>query len=69
MKLNVATCQFPVDGDMERNCGYVSRQMTVAKKRGADVVHFSESCLSGYPGLEFPSFQRFDWKLLECCTR
>ena len=69
MKLNVATCQFPVDGDVERNCGYVLRQMTAAKKRRADVVHFSESCLSGYPGVEFPSFQGFDWKLLDHCTR
>ena len=28
MKLKVATCQFPVDGDVECNCDFVLRQMT-----------------------------------------
>ena len=69
MKLKIATCQFPVDADVERNCGFVLRQMTAAKERGADVVHFCETSLSGYAGIEFPSFAGFDWKLLESCTR
>ena len=56
MKLKIATCQFPVDRDVERNCGFVLQQMASAKKRGADVVHFCETCLSGYAGIEFPSF-------------
>lgn len=69
MKLKVATCQFPVDGDVERNCDFVLRQMTAASQRGAAVVHFSETCLFGYPGSEFSSFKEFDWKLLDHCTR
>jgi len=68
MKINVATCQFPVDRDIRRNAGYVLRQMKAARDRGADVAHFCEVCLSGYAGVEFKSYENFDWELLESCT-
>ncbi len=68
MKLTVATCQFPIDRDINRNLGYVLRQMKQAKARRADVVHFSELCLSGYAGSEFPSYKGFDWDLLHDAT-
>jgi len=68
MKLTVATCQFPVDHDIRRNLGYVLRQMKAAKRRGADVAHFSETCLSGYAGSEFRSFKGFNWDLLVAST-
>ncbi len=64
MKLVVATCQFPVDRDIRGNLAYIERQMVEARERGAYVAHFSECCLSGYPGAEFDSFQRFEWGLL-----
>ena len=64
MKLTVATCQFPVTMDIRKNLGYVRRQMQAAKKRRARVVHFSETCLSGYAGVEFESFKGFEWDLL-----
>lgn len=35
-----------------------------AAANGADVVHFSECCLSGYAGVEFNSFEGFDWPAL-----
>lgn len=68
MKLTVATCQFPVDADIQRNLLYISRQMRDAKRRGADAVHFPEGALSGYAGMDFDSFEGFDWPLLEKCT-
>jgi deaminated glutathione amidase len=67
-RLTVATCQFPVDADITRNCRYVLRQMRYARQRGADVAHFPEACLSGYAGSDFPSYDGFDWKLLERAT-
>jgi len=67
--LTVATCQFPVDADISRNAGYVQRQMREAKRRGADVVHFPEACLSGYAGSDFDSYSGFDWHELERATR
>ena len=69
MKLTVATCQLPVDADMRRNLRYVARQIRAAKDRGAHVAHFPEGCLSGYAGVDFPSFQGFDWALLHACTQ
>ena len=69
MKLVLATCQFPVATDIRKNLGFVLRQMKTAKRRGAHLAHFSEACLSGYAGVEFKSFRRFDWELLGAATR
>jgi predicted amidohydrolase len=68
MQLRIATCQFPVDGNIARNLAYVLAQMRRAKKLGAHVAHFSETCLSGYAGVEFNSFDGFDWDELERAT-
>ena len=69
MKLTLATCQFPVNADVHANLAFVIQQMKNAKRRGAQVVHFSEACLSGYAGVEFKSFRQFDWELLSNATR
>jgi len=55
-ELIVATCQFPVSGDIEKNVLYILKQMEEAKTKKADIVHFSESCLSGYAGTDFKSY-------------
>ena len=68
MKIRIATCQFPVDANIRRNLRYIIEQMKEAKRRRAEVVHFSELCLSGYAGVEFPSLRGFDWELLEQAT-
>lgn len=69
MKLKVATCQFPVDQNIATNLGYIEGQMREARHHGADVAHFSECCLSGYAGVEFKSFARFDWDRLAQATK
>ena len=61
MKLDVATCQFPVSADIDANAAYVRRQMRVAKRRGAHVAHFCEGALSGYAEADFESHAGFDW--------
>lgn len=68
MPLSIATCQFPVDKDIQRNLRYTLRQMKAAKAGGAHVAHFSECALSGYAGVEFPSFHDFDWDVLASAT-
>jgi len=68
-KLKIATCQFPVSSDVARNARYVKRQIKRAAANGADVVHFSETALSGYPGSDFPSFKGYDWEALRAETR
>ena len=69
MKLTIGTCQFPVSKDIKSNTRYVLRQMKQARKSGAEVVSFSEAALSGYAGCEFPTFEGYDWPLLERCTQ
>ena len=64
MKLTIATCQFPVSSDIERNFRYVSRQLRLAHERGAELVHFSEACLGGYVGVDVDSFEDYPWDLL-----
>ncbi len=64
MKLKVATCQFPLEANLEHNLGYVLRQMKSAKRRGAHVAHFSETSLPGYAGVDLKSMERYDWDRL-----
>jgi predicted amidohydrolase len=67
--LQVATCQFPVGSDIQKNADWVRRQIRTAADRGADVVHFGEGALSGYAGTDFASFEGFDWEQLAARSR
>lgn len=49
----IATAQFPVSEKIEANLAFVLRLIAEAKQRGAGVVHFCESSLSGYAGIDF----------------
>jgi len=64
-KLKVATCQFPVGGDIESNAGYMKRFIKEAASNKADIIQFSEAALSGYPPKDIPSFDDFDWAKLQ----
>lgn len=61
--LCVATCQFPVSGSVAENARYIREFMHHANKAGAHLLHTSEACLSGYAGIDLPSFADFDWDL------
>lgn len=63
-KLKVATCQFPVSGSIQSNADYIKRFIKEAALNKADIVHFSEAALSGYPPKDIPSFQNFNWAKL-----
>jgi predicted amidohydrolase len=67
--LTVATCQFPVSADIETNYSNVARQIETAADEGADVVHFPEAALSGYAGIDFVSWEGFDWETLRNRSR
>jgi deaminated glutathione amidase len=66
--LTVATCQFPVSGDIDQNLGWITRQLTEAADRGARVAHFPEGALSGYAGTDFATFAGYDWGRLQTAT-
>ena len=68
-KLSIASCQFPVSGNIKENAKYILQQIRKAKIRGAEVVHFPECALSGYGGADFESYDNFDWDQLKASTK
>ena len=60
-KLTVATCQFPISSNCQQNLDFVLRQISEAKAGGAQLVHLSEACVSGYLGVEIKSAGDSDW--------
>lgn len=67
--LRVATCQFPVEPDIEHNRRAIVRQITQASKSRADVIHFSECALTGYAGVDMPDLSTLDWDQLKEATQ
>lgn len=63
--LSVGTCQFAVSGSIGRNGRAIRRLMRQASEAGAELVHFPETALSGYAGIDFPNFVAYDWDLLK----
>ena len=63
--LRLATVQFPVSADISENTERIAYHLRAAARRKAEIVHFSEACLSGYAGEEFTSFEGYDWNLLK----
>ena len=67
-KLNIATCQFAVTGDVAHNAGHILKFIDQAADGGADIVHFSECALSGYAGIDHSTLAGFDWDQLRSLT-
>ncbi len=63
-KLTVAACQFPVSADISENYNWIKNQMIEAKLKKADIVHFPECALSGYPEVDMTTLDNFNWNLL-----
>jgi len=63
--LKVATCQFAVGRNITRNARQICEFLRKAAKVKADIVHFPECALSGYVGIDFPSFDGYNWDLLK----
>ncbi len=68
-KLKVATCQFPVSGDVHKNAKFIKDFIKKAALQKADIVHFSEASLTGYPPVDIPSFKNYDWDALSKETK
>jgi predicted amidohydrolase len=67
-KIRIASCQFPVSADIRANYQFIEDQMIEAKLKKADIVHFSECALSGYPGVDMQSLENFNWLELHQMT-
>lgn len=60
-RVRIASCQFPVSADIRSNLRWIKEQMIESKLKKADIVHFPECALSGYPGVDMNSMESFDW--------
>lgn len=67
-KLRIASCQFPISGDISENYYWIRNQIIEAKLKKADIVHFPECALSGYMGSDMKSLDNFDWNELFVAT-
>lgn len=67
-KLKIAACQFPVTGDIKMNSQYIQKYIREAALNGADIIQFSEQALSGYPPVDIPNFENYNWPLLRSET-
>ena len=67
-KINIATCQFAVSGDIKANLKWMRLFIKEAAKQDANVVHFPECSLSGYASVDYDSLDGFDWNLLDECS-
>ena len=67
-KIQVASCQFPISADIRENALWIMDQMEEASQSGAEIVHFPECALSGYPGVDLKTLEGFDWLMLHGYT-
>jgi deaminated glutathione amidase len=67
--LRIATCQFPVSGDIPNNAKYVRRFMKKAADASAHVIHFPETSLLGYGRADLKSANADSWRSLEEQTK
>jgi len=63
-KLTIASCQFPISSNISENYEWIKKQIIEASLKKADIVHFAECALSGYPGVDLKTLEGFDWQLL-----
>ncbi|MCC7352262.1 MAG: carbon-nitrogen hydrolase family protein [Anaerolineae bacterium] len=63
--LRVGICQFAVSNDVRANGAQIREQMWQVKQAGADIAHFPECALTGYPGYKGYAWQGFDWDAIK----
>ena len=68
-KIRIATCQFPVSDDIISNAEWIKKQLKESAINNVDLVHFPECALSGYAGVDFDSWDNFNWDLLQEQTK
>jgi predicted amidohydrolase len=67
-KITIATCQFPISDNIYQNYKWIEKQVIESKLKKAEVVHFAECALSGYPGTDFHTMDGFEWDILHALT-
>ena len=67
-KIRIASCQFPISDNIYQNYEWIEKQTIESKLKKADVVHFPECALSGYPGSDFENMDGYEWDKLSVVT-
>ena len=67
-KIRIASCQFPISDNIYQNYEWIEKQTIESKLKKADVVHFPECALSGYPGSDFETMDGYEWDKLSVVT-
>jgi len=67
-KIRVASCQFPVSSGIRENFCWIREQIIESKLKKADIVHFPECALTGYPGADMNSLEQLNWDELRNAT-
>lgn len=67
-RILVATGQFAVSADCQRNADEIIELVQQAAVRGARVVHFCEGALSGYAPHDLPDYQDYPWPRLKAAA-
>ncbi len=67
-RLRIASCQFSISNKIYENYKWIEKQVIESKLKKADIVHFPECALSGYPGTDFQTMNGFEWDKLHAVT-
>ncbi len=54
--LKIATSQFAVNSNINKNLAAIKNQIKIAAKSRADIIHFCECSLSAYAGIDFQKY-------------
>ena len=71
--IRIAVSQFPIVEDVLANEAYIIRHMELTYRRGASVIHFPETALSGYDtpvaSLDWPQIDGSVKRVQSCAAR
>lgn len=65
MGLKIATVQMKFTGDVAGNADRILGFVSEAAAKGAHIVHFSETALTGYAGSDIASNDEIDWSAVQ----
>lgn len=63
--MKVVSYQFPVSGDVEKNCAHIVRAAAQASKKGARLLVCPECAVTGYPPRDVDSSKKVNYKTVE----
>ncbi len=64
-RLTLATAQSLITSDIRANGAEIRRLMRLARAKGADIIHYPESAMSGCAKAQIKSWSEVDWHALQ----